>query len=248
MSSITDINWTSASLDRSTTSPQSEKDGFRSYINSLKTLDDEVIFNFISNNGNDEQESALSTILYPDDMRRCSSIKDEVFLANLYDERYSNCTHSNLVQIGKSKMLQISEEDIEEISRLTLFQRKSKLWVPLRRGRITGTNLKDCCGTNIEKPSITTISRVINASKHFDRRIPSVRYQLKNKKKPSENISLKQKKTMKTSNTKNVVSYLIRTCHISLIQQMDSYSAIVMVVDVLKLNVSKYWSPNRLMY
>lgn len=180
MSSMTDINWTSSSLDQ----PSAYEDtSFSSYIKTLKALDDKVVLDFINTISSEGQEPALRTILYPDEKRRISNIKDEMFLANLFDPSYMNYTHSELVQIGKSKIIQISKKEIEEISSSTLLQRKSKLWVPLRRGRITGTNLKECCATNINNPSITTISRVINPTKHFDRRIPSVKYQIKNKEK-----------------------------------------------------------------
>lgn len=181
MSSITDINWTSSSLDQ----PDAYEDtSFSSYVKSLKSLDDKVVLDFINNIYSDGQESALRTILCPDEKRRISNIQDEMFLANLFDPSYMDCTHSELVQIGKSKVIRISKKEIEEISSSTLLQRKSKLWIPLRRGRITGTNLKECCATDINNPAITTISRVINPTKHFDHRIPSVKYQ----KKRSKNI------------------------------------------------------------
>jgi len=145
-------------------------------------LSDETIYNFINDLHSEGQEAAVRTILYPDEICRVTKIKDDLFLANLYCVNYERKTRSELVEICKSKPLEISKEDLTEISRLTLAKLNSKIWVALRRGRITGTNFKDCCVTNIENPSITTINRVINPVNLFDN-VPSIKYQKKNKNK-----------------------------------------------------------------
>lgn len=182
MSRVADINWKSSNFERPKTSLQNCNDSFITYIDSLQRLDDEIIINFINDVHSDGYEPALRTILFPEEKRRYSEIKDEVFLANLYNENYLHDSHDELVRIGKLNKLEISKKDIEEISRVTLSQRKSKFWVALKRGRITGSTLKDCCVTSIDNPSVTTISRVINPMKNFCQ-IPTIKYEIKNKKK-----------------------------------------------------------------
>lgn len=185
MSRVRDINWRPSTSERPTSSQNSVDavDPFKTYLDSLQRLSDEVIINFINDVNSDGHEPALRTILFPEEKRRDSKIKDEVFLSNLYNKNYSNKSRSELVRIGKSIRLEISKEDIAEITRVTLTQRKSKFWIALKRGRITGSNFKDCCVTSVENPSVTTISRVINPMGIKFNRIPSVKYEIKNKKK-----------------------------------------------------------------
>lgn len=204
MSRVTDIVWKPTNFERPTTSSGNPDSSFLSYLDSLQNFNNEVIIDFINAVHSDGREPALRTILFPEERRRDSKLKDEFFLSNLFSESYSKKSRPELVRIGKSKKLEISEEDIAEITRVTLPQRKSKFWISLRRGRITGSNLKDCCVTNIENPSVTTISRVINPIKSIYH-IPSVRYEIKNKKKPSNSIKKKHPKIMIISNTKHVV-------------------------------------------
>lgn len=181
MSRVVNINWRSNAHEQPTTS-RNPNASFVAYLNSIKPFDNEDIISFINAVHSDGHEPALRTILFPEEIRRKSSIKDEVFLSNLYSKNHSNLSLDELVRIGKSIKLEISKEDMAEITRVTLSQRKSKFWIALRRGRITGSNLKDCCVTNIEYPSVTTISRVINPLKGLDH-IPNIKYGIKNKKK-----------------------------------------------------------------
>lgn len=175
------MKWTSKSCEPTSFIGNSHT-SFSTYYKGLPHLSDEAIYKFINDLHSEGQEAAVRTILYPDEICRVSNIKDDLFLANLYCADYENKTRSELVEICKSNSLTISKKDITEISRLTLAKLNSKIWVVLRRGRVTGSNFKDCCVANIENPSITTINRLINPVNLFDN-VPSIRYQKKNKKK-----------------------------------------------------------------
>lgn len=137
---------------------------------------------FLNGLHSEGQEAAVRTVIYPDEICRVSKIKDDLFLADLYCKDYNRKSRSELVEIGKSKPLQISIEDLKEIARLTLPSLHSKIWVALRRGRVTGSNFKDCCATSLENPSIVTVNRVINPVNLFDN-VPCIKYQKKNKNK-----------------------------------------------------------------
>lgn len=198
MSRVADIKYRSNSNERTSTTVHEPGASFVEYLNSIRPFEDEDIISFINGIHSDGNEPALRTILFPEEKRRNSTIKDEVFLSNLYSKDYSNRSLDELVEIGKSIKLKISKEDIAEITRVTLpQQRKSKFWIALRRGRITGSNLKDCCATNIENPSVTAISRVINPLKGLDH-IPGIKYAIKNTKK-----AIKQYRIGELSNHEN---------------------------------------------
>lgn len=190
MSSVRDIQWNSANLIEATTSPQNSGPTFRAHCESLTTFEDEEVTNFLNLIHADGQESALRYLLYPDEIRRASKIRDEVFLASLYSFDNKNKTRNELIQIGIENPLQISTEELKEIAELTVRKNKSKFWLALRRGRVTGCTFKDCCVTNVDAPSITTINRIMNPIKNMDQ-IPSVKYQRKNKKK-ALNVYLNQ--------------------------------------------------------
>lgn len=190
MSKVRDIQWNSADLIEPTTSPQDSEPTFRAHCESLTAFMDEDIINFLNLIHSDGQESALRTLLFPDEIRRASKIKDEVFLASLYTLDNKKKTLDELIKIGKEKHLQISKEELKEVASLTVRKNKSKFWLALRRGRVTGCCFKACCVTNVKTPSITTVNRIINPIKDMDQ-IPSIKYQRKNKKK-ALNVYLKQ--------------------------------------------------------
>lgn len=183
MSTVRDIKWTSSSYLRETAFiPQDSEPTFRNHCNSLTTFTDEEVDSFLNTIHLDGQESALRTLTKPDEIRRASEIKDEVFLASIYSSDHKDKPLSELIKIGKKNSLQISKEELKEVARLTIRRNKSKFWLALRRGRVTGCSFKDCCISSTENPSITTINRIINPIKNLDI-IPSVKYQRKNKKK-----------------------------------------------------------------
>lgn len=117
--------------------------------------------------------------------KRLTNLRDEIFLASLYTENYQKKSLRELVDIGKRISLNLSEDESNKISVLTLLRLKSKCYFGLKRGRITESTFKSCCETNLNDPSIVTIKRVISPTKNLDA-IPSMKYQIQNKKKAIE--------------------------------------------------------------
>lgn len=176
MSLVQDMKWTSSSIEQSRN--VTEVSSFVSSCESIRPFTDDVITKFIKNipGGN----SAMHTILFPDEKRRNTTIKDEVFLSTWYNQENKHKTLFELIEMGKLRSLKISDVDLAEITRVTL--RETKFWSALMRGRINGSDFKDCCTTNIKNPSVIIINRLMNPTKKVDN-IPSVKFQRKYKKK-----------------------------------------------------------------
>lgn len=181
MSSVKDIHWRYSSPSQEQRTLNSN---FLQYCNSITPLSDEAIDEFIRKCHSAGDFTALGTIILPSERKRRTNIKDTIFLASLYDVKYKHKTLSQLVEIGKSISLNVSDDEVNEISKITLNKEKSKFYLGLRRGRITGSNFKNCCATTIENPSLTTINCIINP-RHLDN-VPSITYQSKNRKKAVE--------------------------------------------------------------
>lgn len=175
MSSAKDITWKLPSHERSTV-----ESSFLEYCDSFSHLSDEAIDQFILKCNSSGDDPALST-LYSTGKKRNTKLRDEIFLANLYNEMHKAKPLRELIEIGKSISLDVTNDEANEIWNLTLPSLKSKCSVGLRRGRITGCNFKNCCISNIEDPSVTTIRRVINQIQNLDH-IPAAKYQIRNKK------------------------------------------------------------------
>lgn len=173
MSPATEIDWRICSYE-----PSMLEAGFLEHCDSISPLTDDKIDLFISKCHADGDETALETILYPSKLRRKTNIRDEIFLSSLYSHNERNKTLSELVDIGKYMLVNMSNAEAEEICNLTLPRLKSKCCLALRRGRITGSNFKNCCDANIKDPCITTIRRIINLTKAFGD-LPSIKYKKK---------------------------------------------------------------------
>lgn len=182
MSSVRNIQWNSSDLIEPSTKPLDSDPTFRAHCESLTTFKDEDVTEFLNLIHSDGQESALRTLMFPDEIRRASNLKDELFLANIFNLNNKKKTLEELIHIGKENHLRITEEESKEMASLTERKNKSKFWLALRRGRVTGCTFKECCVTDVNNPSITTINRIIDPMKNMDG-IPSVKYQLKNKRK-----------------------------------------------------------------
>lgn len=174
MSKVRDIQWNSSDVLEPSTVPQDNEPTFRTLCESLTPFKDEKVTNFLDLIHSDGQESALRTLMYPEELKRSTSLRDEIFLCSLYSPNNKNKSIMELIQIGRDNYLKLTNDELLQISSLT--KRKSKLncWLALRRGRITGCIFKDTCVANITNPSITTINRVINPIKNMDQ-IPSVK-------------------------------------------------------------------------
>lgn len=175
MSEAVNIKWSSSSHEKATT-----ESSFLLHCDSLTHLSDERILEFIEKCNSDGDETALKTILFPGEVQRKTNIRDVVFLANLYNESNLNKTHAELVELGKAVSLNITNDEVKEISHSTLPHLKSKCSVGLRRGRITGSQFKNCCVASIDNPPITTVRQLISPTNLSN--IPSIKYQTKHKK------------------------------------------------------------------
>lgn len=176
MSSAKDITWKFPAHERSTV-----ESSFLEHCGSFTHLSDETIDQFILTCESNGDEPALST-LYSSEKKRNTELRDEIFLANLYNEAYKGEHLQKLIEIGKSISLHVTNDESNEIWNLTLPRVKSKCSVGLRRGRISGCNFKNCCTSDIEDPSVTTVRRVINPIQNLNH-IPSAKYHARNKKK-----------------------------------------------------------------
>lgn len=157
MSSVKEIHWKCPSKERKT-----HEANFLKYCKSITPFTDERIDQFIRKCHSDGDSTALGTIIIPSEMRRKTNIKDEIFLASLYSAQYNNEGLSQLIEIGKSISLNVTNDEVKEISKITVNKEKSMFFVGLRRGCISGSNLKSCCITSVENPSVTTINYMMN--------------------------------------------------------------------------------------
>lgn len=176
MSSAKEINWKIDSDERKT-----HQTNFFQYCNSILPLTDERIDEFIKKCHSDGKSTALGTIVMPKEMRRKTNIKDEIFLSSHYNDENKNKCLFELIDIGKSISLNITADEVKEISRITLNKEKSKFFVGLRRGRIAGSNFKSCCVANVASPSLTTINYIMNPRNLEN--VPGITYGIKHRKK-----------------------------------------------------------------
>lgn len=160
MSLVTNIRWRSHSTERPTL-----ESSFVTYCNSLTPFSNESIEEFVRGCHSDGNMTAVGSILFPEE-RRNTNIKDELFLASLYSDSNQERTCRELIEMGKSISVDLSSDDVNEISCLTLARLKSKCRFGLKRGRIIASNFKDCCVASIDNPSITLINRMMNPM-HF---------------------------------------------------------------------------------
>lgn len=172
MSLVQDMKWTASSIEN-TTNPK-KLSSFVSSCESIRPLPDHIIDKFIRNMPGGA--SALHTIIFPDEKRRNTAINDKVFLSSWYNEQNKLKSLSELIEIGKSMQLKLSQVDLAEITNVII--RKSKAWTGLIRGRVSGSDFKDCCSANIKNPSVTLINRLMNPKSNLDN-IPSVKFQRK---------------------------------------------------------------------
>lgn len=176
MSSMKEIHWKYSTQERNT-----DESNFLKYCNSITPFSDEQIDQFVKKCHSDGNVTALGTIIMPLEMRRKTLIKDGIFLASHYNQEYRDKSLLELIEIGKSISLNITHDEVKEISKITVNKEKSKFYIGLRRGRISGSNFKSCCVTDVKNPSLTTINSMLNP-RSLDN-VPSISYQMKNRKK-----------------------------------------------------------------
>lgn len=93
------------------------------------------------------------------------ALQDEFYyydLRNLYDRTYRDKSKEEqlaLVEMMFSSMAN-EEEKLEKITQMTTLQSASKHWSVFRMGRITASNFKEVCRTNLSKPSMSLIRKI----------------------------------------------------------------------------------------
>lgn len=174
-----DIDWRLPSQLSTTRGENPTESSFLLHCNSITHFSDARINEFIKKCNANGDETALETILFPLKKKRKTNLRDQVFLASLYNENNEKKSVSELIDMGTSMFLDISDEEVQEISRVTLPQHKSKSYIGLQRGRITGSNFMSCCVASIADPCIATINRIINPVKLDNG--ASVKFQNKNR-------------------------------------------------------------------
>lgn len=125
-------------------------------------------------------------------------------LTELYDP--INAQLSLLTLQEKPINLSISEEQQISIENATNKQSKSKDWIPMRAGKITASNFKGACKTNLDNPSLTLIKDICYPSKKRSKVSPLI-YGIKSEPK-ARNVYVKYIKD-KHSNFKLELSGLI---------------------------------------
>lgn len=77
-----------------------------------------------------------------------------------YNHNYKGKCLQELLEIGRSIVVQIPANYIKMIETLTVQQKDCWLWGKHRVGRITGSVFKLVCRTNVKKPAKSTIMRI----------------------------------------------------------------------------------------
>ncbi len=180
MSAARNIDWRLSPLNRAT-----NETSFLEFCDSISPLSDERIHRFLNDCKSVGDDVALRSIIFPSERKRLTNLKDEIFLSSLYNANYQNKSLCELVDIGRSNSLHLSEDEVHEIFKLTLQRLKSKCYLGLRRGRITGSTFKNCSTANLDDPSVVIINRVICPIKNSSL-ISTTKYQIRNKKKAIE--------------------------------------------------------------
>lgn len=139
---------------------------FVEYCKALTPFSDDAINSFIQECHSDGNTTAIGSILFPEEKRK-TSIKDNLFLASLYTVSNEKKSRGELIEMGKSTLTELSNDEVNEISYLTLSSHKAKCRFALKRGRIIASNFKDFCKASIEDPSISFINRIMNPINNF---------------------------------------------------------------------------------
>lgn len=170
-----DIEWRLPSQE-----PTPPKSNFRLNSDSITHFSEAQINEFIKKCNSCNDETALESILFPLEVKRKTNLRDQIFLASIYSENNRNKYLHELIEMGASEFLNLSNEEVQEISRITLPHLKSKAYIGLQRGRITASNLKNCFEASSTDPCIATINRLINPTKLDD--VPNMKYHNKYRK------------------------------------------------------------------
>lgn len=91
-------------------------------------------------------------------MKRTHTKNLPMFLTDIYDSNNENLKLEELREIPFN--ISLTEEQADTVFCETMGQASKNTWYRLRAGRITASNFKSACKTNILKPSLTTIKTI----------------------------------------------------------------------------------------
>jgi len=81
-------------------------------------------------------------------------------LRRLFREEYLKDSLDVLIKRGEEVNLDITEEQAENLRRDTIRQAAEPLWFCMEGGRLSASNLKKICGTNLDSPSISLMNAI----------------------------------------------------------------------------------------
>ena len=83
--------------------------------------------------------------------------------SSLYNPEYTNLSHTELAtKCGEIlQNITVSQEESTNVEELTRNQSLSTKWFKYREGRLTASNFYDICHTNIQRPSVSLIKRIM---------------------------------------------------------------------------------------
>lgn len=84
----------------------------------------------------------------------------QLYFANYHDPEYEKLSLEDLRNIARTIVVNYSQNELNEIERLTQDQSDSKQWYRFRAGRVTASQFYKVCRTSLLKASVSLIERI----------------------------------------------------------------------------------------
>ena len=126
------------------------------------------INNFYENIHNAGESPAILSIVEPFNSKFITDNTIKV-LTNLYSTKNTKLSWQKL-SVKRQEIIDklvITECDAQTIEMKTKSQYKSRTWFNYRTGRITSSNMKAVCHTNVDKPAVSIIKKICYPSTHI---------------------------------------------------------------------------------
>lgn len=81
-------------------------------------------------------------------------------LTTLFSHGYESLSIPELISVAETVDITVAENEADTVELLTRGQSSNKAWYHLRAGRVTGSNFKEVCCTDSEKPSVSLLRRI----------------------------------------------------------------------------------------
>lgn len=127
---------------------------------------------FVSGRMATNTENTTQTCVTPDLQQ-----DDRLSLMNYFNISHSDKTIEELRQLANTINISYTQSDVQYIENTTKSQTSSPLWFKLRAGRITASNFKIVCTTTVNRPAISTITKICYPKKFTSKQ---TEYGLKN--------------------------------------------------------------------